>query len=140
MRTTGVKQVLASVLGVVAPLLPKGACPLCLGAYGAILSTLGLGFLATERVLAPVTLTALAVAVGTIAFGIKKHKRYGPLAVALVSTMAVIAGRFIWELPILLLVGLATLFAASLWNLWLGRRVSEVPLIQLRNRPQGGTS
>ena len=46
MRTTGIKQVLATVFGVLVPLLPKGACPLCLGAYGAVLSTLGLGFLA----------------------------------------------------------------------------------------------
>ena len=51
MRRVG--QILAATAGVLVPLLPKGACPLCLGAYGALLSTLGLGFLATERALAP---------------------------------------------------------------------------------------
>ena len=140
MRKTGLKQLVASLPGIVVPLLPKGACPLCLGAYGAVLSSLGLGFLATDRVLTPVTLAALAITVGSIAIGVRGHRTFGPLIVAIISTVAVVAGRFVWEIPVLLYLGLATLFAASFWNLWLGRRKPEPPLIQLRNRPQGGTS
>ena len=126
-----VGQFFVSLAGVLLPLLPKGACPLCLGAYGALLSTLGLGFLATEKALVPLVAAALALALGSLALSARGHRQPGPLLVALAGAAAVVAGRLLGRVPPLLYLGLGLLFGASLWNLWLGRPRRE-PLIQLR--------
>src|SRR5437867_2165363 len=121
--TAGMKrkafQILTSLPGVLFPLLPKGACPLCLGAYGGLLSAVGLGFLATDRVLAPLIIAALGMAVGGVALTTLGHRKLGPLTTSLVGAGAVATGRFLWNVPLVLYGGLTLLFLASLWNLWL---------------------
>ena len=131
-------QFLVSLVGVLIPLLPKGACPLCLGAYGAVLSTLGLGFLATERALAPLVVIALVLAVGSVALATRVHGRAGPLAIAILGAGAVLGGRILWHVPVLLYAGLTILFGASLWNLWLKRPLAAAPLIQIGSAPTQG--
>ena len=127
----------ALVPGAILPLLPSATCPACLAAYGAVLSTLGLGVLVTERALVPLIVVFLVLGVVSIAWSMKSHGRYGPLVATLLGSLAVVLGRLVFMLPSLLYGGVALLLGASLWNLWL-KRPQPVPLIQLGPAPTGG--
>src|SRR2546426_458791 len=77
---------------------------------------------------------ALVLAVGSVALSTQAHKRPGPLAIAILGAGAVVGGRILWHVPVLLYSGLAILLGASLWNMWL-KRPRTVPLIQIGSAP-----
>ncbi|MHB1845174.1 MAG: MerC domain-containing protein [Deltaproteobacteria bacterium] len=112
---------LALLPGAALALLPSAHCPLCLGAYGALAASLGVGALVTERVVAPLIAAFLAVGIATVAWSARSHRNQGPLAVTVLASAAVAAGRLLWNVPALVYVGGAFLIGASLWNLWLKR-------------------
>lgn len=130
---------LAVLPGAVVPLLPVAHCPACIGAYFALLSAVGLGFLATEQVLAPLIAVFLVFGVGTVAWSTRSHRRLGPLIVTLLGSAAVVGGRLIWNVPAVLYSGVALLIGASLWNLWL-KRPRSAPLVQIRLGRKEGTA
>jgi len=130
---------LAVLPGAAIALLPVAHCPACLGAYFAVLSALGLGFLVTEHVLAPLIALFLVLGLGTVAWSTRSHRRFGPLVVTLVGSAAVVVGRLIWSLPAMLYGGVALLIAAALWNLWLKRPRSD-SLVQIRLGRKEGTA
>jgi hypothetical protein len=68
---------LLTIPGVAVSLLPILACSLCWPAYAALISSLGLGFLASSTYLLPLTGALLAVAVVGLGLQIKS-KGYGP--------------------------------------------------------------
>ena len=115
----------------VLPLLPSFTCPVCLAAYAGVLSTLGLGFVLTEGVLAPLIVAFLFVGIASVAWTTRSHRRAGPLSMIVAGSGAVVAGRLVWSTPAVLYVGIALVVAASLWNLWLKRPVRR-SLVQLR--------
>ena len=112
-------------------LLPSFTCPVCLAAYGGVLSTLGLGFVLTESVLAPLIVVFLFVGIASVARTTRSHGRAGPLSMIVAGSGAVVAGRLVWNAPAVMYVGIALVIAASLWNLWLKRPVRR-SLVQLR--------
>jgi mercuric ion transport protein len=118
------------------PLLPSVTCPACLAAYTGVLSAVGLGFLVDERVLAPLIAGSLVVGVASIAWSTRTHRRPGPIAATVVGSAAVVAGRLVWSVPVVLYGGVALLIGASLWNLRLKRPRGE-PLVQLRLERRG---
>ena len=107
----------------VLPLLPSFTCPVCLAAYAGVLSTLGLGFVLTESVLAPLIVVFLVVGIASVARTTRSHRRAGPLSMIVAGSGAVVAGRLVWNAPVVMYVGIALVVAASLWNLWLKRPV-----------------
>jgi len=117
--------------GAILALLPVAHCPACIGAYFAVLSAVGLGFLATERVLAPLIALFVVIGIATVAWSTRSHRHPGPLVVTLIGSVAVVAGRLIWTVPTALYAGVVLLFGAALWNLWLKRPRPE-PLVQIR--------
>lgn len=137
-RRPGWLRALAVVPGAVLALLPVAHCPACFGAYFALLSALGLGFLVTERVLVPVIGVFLVVGLATVVYSMRRHRHPGPLILTLVGSAAVAAGRLIWEVPAVLYAGVALLLGAALWNLWLKQPRSE-PLINIRLGRKEGT-
>lgn len=110
-----------TVPGAVLPLLPSFTCPVCIAAYAGVLSTLGLGLVLTERVLAPLIVVFLLVGIASVARTTRSHRRPGPLLMIVAGSGAVVAGRLVWNVPAVLYVGIALVFASSLWNLWLKR-------------------
>jgi hypothetical protein len=115
--------------GPLVALLPSVTCPLCLPAWAGVLSSLGLGFVMSERVLAPVIALLLTVGCASVAWSARCHRRVAPLALALVGSAAVVAGRLVWSIPVVTYAGAALLVGASVWNLWLKRpRGALVPL------------
>ncbi len=117
--------------GALLPLLPSATCPACIAAYAGVLSSLGLGFMVNERVLAPLIEVFLAAGLVSVAWSTRGHRRPGPLIVAVLGSAAVVAGRLVWSVPALLYGGVALLIGASLWNLRLKRPRPE-RLVQLR--------
>jgi len=113
---------LAMMPGALLPLLPNVTCPACVAAYGGVLSAVGLGFLLTERVLAPLIVLFLGVGIASVAWSTRSHRRAGPLIATLIGSAAVIMGRVVGHVHSVLYAGVAILIAASLWNLWLKRR------------------
>jgi glutaredoxin len=110
---------LAAVPGGLLSLLPAAHCPACLGAYGALLSSLGVGFLLKQRVLAPLIALALVAGVVTVAWSGRTHGRRGPLLLTIAGSAAIACARLLWNVPPLVYGGGLVLVAASLWNLWL---------------------
>src|SRR6266852_6181007 len=84
---------LLTIPGVAVSLLPVLACSLCWPAYAALISSLGLGFLASSTYLLPLTGALLAVAV--VGLGLQKSKGYGPFVMGLVSVATILPGRFL---------------------------------------------
>ncbi len=121
---------LALLPGAAVSLLPSATCPVCLAAYAGFASSLGLGFLFSERILAPLIGLLLAVGLVSVAWSARSHGRAGPLLLTLLGSAAVLAGRLVWSIPTMLYGGVTLLVAASLWNLWLKRPRPDA-LVQL---------
>lgn len=124
---------LAAVPGAALPLLPSVTCPACAVAYAGVLSSLGLGFLLSDRVLVPIIVASLVVGVASVAWSTRSHRRPGPLVATLVGVLGVVIGRLVWRVPAVLYVGVALLLGASIWNLWLKRPrpMRPIPLDRL---------
>lgn len=129
---------LALVPGALLALLPSATCPACIAAYAGALSAAGLGFLFTEKILAPLIVAFLVLGMASIAYSARSHRRLGPLLVTLTGTVAVAAGRLLWDVPAILYAGVALLIGAALWNLWLKRRPRTAP-VQVERDTGGST-
>lgn len=123
-------RTMASLPGILAAVLPKAACPLCVAAYAGAVSALGLGFLLTDRVLNPIILVSLAVSVGSVAWNAWQRRRVAPLLLAVAGASSVVLGRMLWSLPAAVYGGVVLLVGASFWTLWLNRSASA-PLIRI---------
>lgn len=134
-KNTGWLRSLALVPGAVLPLLPSATCPLCLAAYGGILSALGLGFLVNKRVLDPLIVAFLALGILSMGFSMRSHRHSSPLLLAIAGSAAVVAGRLVWNAPAALYVGVGLFAGASIWNLWLKRAPVET-LVQIAKSPR----
>ena len=120
----------AALPGIVAAVLPRATCPICVAAYAGVVSALGLGFLLTDRVLNPIILGSLAVSVGSVAWSGRQRRRSAPLLLALAGAAGVVLGRIVWSLPVVVYGGVALLLGASVWTLWLSRPASA-SLVQI---------
>jgi hypothetical protein len=110
-RTEGVLTMPA----VAVSLLPKAICPICSPAYTALLSSLGLGFVATKY-LVPVTVGFLVVALAALGFRASSRHGLGPFAVGLVAAASVLSGKFWFGSDLTTYVGVGLLVVASAWN------------------------
>lgn len=117
------------------PLLPAGTtCPVCIGAFAGLLSAVGLGFLSRKRVLAPLIALFLAINIASVAWSSRSHRRFAPPILALLGAAAVVAGRLVWHIHLLMYSGVALLLGASLFNLWL-KRPRPDRLVQIGHAP-----
>jgi len=116
------KRILASFPGVGAALFPTMTCPVCWPGYGAILSSLGIGFIPSNRVLLPLTVLFLAFYLGMLAWDARKCRRVGPLVLGMAASTVLIGGRFIIASDAALYAGIGFLMAASVWNVWSAKK------------------
>lgn len=104
-------------------------CPFCVPALGALLTSIGLGAVATQ-VMHGVLIALLLVSVGSLAWAAKFHRRWWVLPAGAIGAVAVYAGRYVWSEPVVMWLGVATLVATSLVNLRIKRaccRCTEPP-------------
>lgn len=112
------KQHLLAVPGIGLSLLPKIACPACWPAYASVLSSVGLGFLATTPYLLSMTAGFLLLAVGMLAFRARRRRGYGPFAWGILAAGVILLGKFSLASNPVLYAGLGLLILASVWNSW----------------------
>lgn len=119
---------LVAIPAAVLPLLPSFSCPVCVAAYAGLLSSLGLGFLLTDRIQRPLIVIFLIVSVASVCWAARQYKRMGPCVLVLVGSAAILAGRVVWSVTLVLYVGVFCLIAGTAWNLILrGPRGKCVP-------------
>lgn len=112
------KRNLLAVPGIGLSLLPKIACPACWPAYAGLLSSVGLGFLATTPYLLPMTAAFLLLAVATLAFRTRQRRGYWPCALGIFGSCLILFGKFSLASNPVLYAGLGLLILASVWNGW----------------------
>ena len=95
-------------------LLPKLTCPLCLPAYAALLSALGLEFFDYTPYLLPLTIAFLAVALVALAIHARRTGQRAALIIGLASSVIVLSGKFVFENDWLNTAGIVLLFIAIL--------------------------
>lgn len=113
----GWKLTLLSIPAILASLIPSMTCPLCVTAYTALLSSLGLGFVMSPTYLLPLTVALLAVAVAALGFEASKRGNWGPFALCLCGSAGILLGKCFFASGPATYTGVALLLAASLWNL-----------------------
>ncbi len=121
-RRRTVATALAVVPGVLLATLPVLACPACWPAYAGLLSSLGLSFLMDAAWLLPLTGIGLALALWALGFRARRRRGFGPLALGVLASAAILLGRFAVDVDALVLLGAAALVGASIWNVWPARR------------------
>ena len=99
--------------GIVLIVLPK--CMICGMTYIGVISMLGIGHGLERPWLSPVMSIILIGTVISMAYGARGRNGYGPVALALVSSLLMISGKFTGS-NVSLYIGGATLLVASLWN------------------------
>lgn len=104
--------------------LPKLICPACWPAYAALVGALGLPFLLETAFLLPLTLLALALVLGLLAWRAPQRRGYGPMLAAAVAGAAMVAGKFGFGSNLAAYMGATALLAACVWNSW-PRRSSD---------------
>ena len=109
---------LLTIPGIGFALLPKLACPMCWPLYAGILSSLGLGFLIGTTYLVPLTIGFLAAALVVLGFRAKQRRGFGPLAIGIVGSAAILFGKFRADSIVVAHGGVIALVAASIWNIW----------------------
>lgn len=113
----------------VLPVLPNATCPVCLAAYAGVFSALGLGFLFDARVQGPLILVFLGITITSVGSTVRRRRRIGPLVIVLIGSLAILAARLVWYLPIFIYGGIAFLIAGTLWNLAVKRPRKQVVLL-----------
>jgi hypothetical protein len=106
---------LLTVPAMAVSLAPKAVCPICSPAYTALLSSLGLGFIATTYLL-PVTAGILAVALGALGFRASSRRGLGPFGIGAIAAACVLTGKFWLGSDSTTYVGVGLLVVASVWN------------------------
>ncbi|MBA3819703.1 MAG: MerC domain-containing protein [Deltaproteobacteria bacterium] len=112
--------------GVLAVLLPKGICPLCLTTSGSILPALGLSFLADGSIMRWVLAALLLLSLYTFYVSSRNKERWHVFAIALAGAVLVYVGWLLTS-AVTLYSGTAVMLTASLLNLRKVRDESPLP-------------
>ena len=110
------RSAIAAFAGAAGWLLPAWGCPVCLSAFAGTMSALGLGFVATEAVLTPLTFAFLGGALVALGHGARQRRRYEPLLLGVIGAGLLVGSKF-WPAQVWLgYGGLACVLVGAIWN------------------------
>lgn len=107
---------LGPVGGVLAVLIPKGICPLCLSASGSVLPALGLSFLADASIMRWVLAALLLLSLTAFFITARNKERWHALAIAAAGAVLVYVGWLLTS-SVTLYGGTGLMLTASILNL-----------------------
>ena len=107
---------IAGMPAIGASMLPKVVCPVCSPGYAALLSSLGVGFLASARYLLPFTAALLTVTVASLFIDARKRRGFGPLTIGITAAMLILVGKFGVDSAAVMYVGIGLLVVACACN------------------------
>jgi hypothetical protein len=100
---------------------------MCWPAYAGVLSTLGLGFLVSERYFFAVSAAFLLLAVAALGFRASERRGYGPAILGLLAVVLILAGKFGLDSMPLMYSGVGLLLFSSVWNSFPRRAATSCP-------------
>lgn len=109
---------LAVLPGLLVSALPMVSCPACWPAYAGVVSALGVSLVMDRSCLLSITIGALLLSIGALAYKAKTRRGRGPLILGSVAAALIIVGRFMLEQTAVLYLGTALFVGASVWNSW----------------------
>ncbi|MBA2542361.1 MAG: MerC domain-containing protein [Deltaproteobacteria bacterium] len=118
---------LGPVGGLLAVLVPKGICPLCLSTSGSVLPALGLSFLADSSIMRWVLAALLLLSLSTFFISARNKERWHVFAIATAGAVLVYVGWLVTS-PVTLYGGTGVMLTASILNLKKPRDESQLPL------------
>jgi hypothetical protein len=83
-----------------------------------LLASVGLRFVVEERVLLPVTVALLGVALASLGYGVRSRRGHRPLGVGTIAVGIILTVKFVLASDALLSLGVPLFIGASLWNAW----------------------
>ena len=104
--------------GVGVSLLVAAKCPACWLSYAGLLTMPGVAWFAGATSFMLLTVGLLGIALAPLAYRAKGRRGYTPLAIGVVAVGLIMIEKWWLASPALLVVGLALLVGASLWNAW----------------------
>lgn len=108
---------------VLAVLVPKGVCPICLATSGSVLSSLGLTFLANAALMRWLLASVLSIALVAFFVSARRKERWAMFSLAVAGGLGVYGGWMVAS-KIAVYTGSALLMIASLLNVWRPRGAS----------------
>lgn len=119
-----------SAIGALGSGIAVGLCPLCIPAIGAFLASIGLGFVAQDKVLRlALVLMLLATIAGFFWSYLKKHGNIWPFLLGILFSASMYAGRYFYlgsEINFALMYGsIPALIGVALWNLYLSKKTRD---------------
>lgn len=139
-RITPVARTRLAVGGVGSALLAKAACPVCWTFVAGLASAAGLGIVQlSSGALRLVSVGFLGIALVVLAWGARRRRGYGPLALGVAGAAALWSGEHLVASEGLALTGVGLLIAASLWNVWPRRSVATSVVLRRATAPGAPT-
>ena len=108
----------AAMPGVGVSLLVAAKCPACWLAYAGLLTMPGVAWFVGATSLMLITVGLLGIALASLAYRAQDRRGYKPLAFGVVAVSLMVIEKWWLSSPMLLVLGLALLVGASLWNAW----------------------
>jgi hypothetical protein len=118
---------LGPVGGMLAALVPKGICPLCLSTSGSILPAIGLSFLADSSIMRWVLAGLLLLSLFAFFISARNKERWSIFYIAAIGAVLVYVG-WLLSSSVTLFGGTGVMLAASILNLKKPRDESLLPV------------
>jgi len=128
---------LAALPSVGVALLPKLTCPVCWPAYTALLGSFGISFVDYTPYLLPTLVASLGMTLWSLAYRASSRRGYGPLGLGALGAIAVLVGKFVFEIGTGLYYGAGLLVVAALWNVWPADRAGRLCTSTIRGGNHG---
>ena len=125
---------LGPVGGVLAVLVPKGICPLCLSASGSVLPAIGLSFLADSSIMRWVLAGLLLLSLSAFFVTARNKERWNVFVIAAAGAVLVYVG-WLLSSSITLYGGTGVMLTASILNLKKPRDESLLPISTAEGTP-----
>lgn len=100
-------------------------CPACWPTYAALLSSLGIGFFDYSPYLLPLVGVFLLTALVSLGFQARAQQNYKPFCLAMVSSIIIVTGKFLYPIEVVSTLGVVGLFASSVWSLFTKKAIEH---------------